>query len=90
MKSLTSLTFFILLFFFACKQKSIPEEATVKEILAITNEYNKTWETLDMNAVAMFHSHSSFRYYQNMKLSVGSNNEFKKMYPIYISGAKSW
>jgi len=65
------------------------ENITV-EILEITNKYNKTWETLDMNQVAQFHSDSSFRYYRNMELSVASNEEFRNIYPQYFIGTKSW
>ena len=62
----------------------------VEEILAITDKYNRTWETINMLKVAEFHSDSSFRYYRNMKLSVGSNDEFKKMYPQILKGTKSF
>ena len=62
----------------------------VQEILTITEKYNQTWGTIDMNKVAEFHSDSSFRYYRNMQLSVGSNEEFKKLYPQYLKGTKSW
>jgi len=65
------------------------ENITV-EILEITNKYNKTWETLDMNQVAQFHSDSSFRYYRNMELSVASNEEFRNIYPQYFIRTKSW
>lgn len=40
--------------------------------------------------VAEFHSDSSFRYYRNMELSVGSNEEFKKVYPQILKGTKSF
>ncbi len=66
------------------------EQKTVQEILAITKRYNQTWETLDMNKVAQFHSDGSFRYYRNMKLSVESNEAFKQVYPGYMKDAKSW
>ena len=56
-------------------------EKIVKEILTITDRYNQTWGTINMLKVAEFHSDSTFRYYRNMKLSVGSNEEFKKCIP---------
>lgn len=62
----------------------------VEEILAITDKYNQTWGTIDMLKVADFHSDSSFRYYRNMKLSVASNEEFKKVYPQILKGTKSF
>lgn len=62
----------------------------VEEIHAITQEYNQTWETINMLKVAEFHSDSSFRYYRNMKLSVGSNREFKQVYPQILKETKSF
>lgn len=61
-----------------------------EDILLITDRYNKTWETLNMDRVSMFHSENSFRYYKNMELSVGSNDEFKRVYPQYFVETKSW
>jgi ketosteroid isomerase-like protein len=65
-------------------------EKIVEEILAVTNKYNQTWGTINMLKVAEFHSDSTFRYYRNMKLSVGSNEEFKKVYPQILKGTKSF
>lgn len=65
-------------------------EKIVDEILAVTNKYNQTWGTINMLKVAEFHSDSSFRYYRNMELSVGSNAEFKKLYPQILKGTKSF
>lgn len=65
-------------------------EKIVEEILEITDKYNRTWGTINMLRVAEFHSDSSFRYYRNMKLSVGSNAEFKKVYPQILKGTKSF
>lgn len=65
-------------------------EKITEEILTITDRYNKTWETINMLKVAEFHSDSSFRYYRNMELSVGSNEEFKKVYPQILKGTKSF
>ncbi|MCF1752104.1 nuclear transport factor 2 family protein [Mariniradius sediminis] len=65
-------------------------EKIVKEIIAVTDLYNQTWETIDMLKVAEFHSDSSFRYYRNMELSVGSNEEFKKVYAQIMKGTKSF
>jgi hypothetical protein len=61
-----------------------------EEILAITQKYNQTWETIDMLKVSQFHSDSSFRYCRNMRIGVSSNEEFKKLLPVYMSGVKSW
>jgi len=71
-------------------QTANENQKIIDEILSITEKYNKTWETLDMEKVAMFHSDSSFRYYRNMKLAVSSNDEFKKLMPQYMKSTKSW
>ena len=65
-------------------------EKIVQEILAVTDRYNQTWGTINMLKVAEFHSDSSFRYYRNRKLSVGSNEEFRKVYPQILKGTKSF
>jgi hypothetical protein len=62
----------------------------ITEILTVTDRYNKTWETVNMLKVAEFHSDSSFRYYRNMELSVGNNEEFRKIYPQILKGTKSF
>jgi len=71
-------------------QTANENQKIVEEILSLTEKYNKTWETLNMENVAKFHSDSSFRYYRNMKLAVSSNDEFKKILPLYMNGTKSW
>ncbi len=43
-----------------------------------------------MDNVAQFPSDNSLRYYRNMKLSVASNEEFKKLYTQIMKGTKSW
>ena len=77
---------------FHCTNGQSTEEAQkiVDEIVTITEKYNHTWETLNMDNVAKFHSDSSFRYYRNMKLSVANNEEFRKLLPLYLKGTKSW
>lgn len=61
-----------------------------QEILSVTDAYNKTWGTLNMEEVAKFHSDSSFRYYRNMRLGVSSNEDFKKKMPQFFVDSKSW
>jgi len=90
MKPITVFAFILLTFHFAYGQTNKETQKIVEEILTITEKYNQTWETLNMEKVAKFHSDSSFRYYRNMKLSVGNNEEFKKTYSQIMKGAKSW
>lgn len=90
MKIIAIFAFMLLAFHFAYGQNTKENQKIAEEILSITEKYNQTWETLNMENVAKFHSDSSFRYYRNMKLAVGSNEEFKKMFPEYMKEAKSW
>jgi len=90
MKYLISSSLIILVLHISYGQTTNELENITVEILEITNKYNKTWETLDMNQVAQFHSDSSFRYYRNMELSVASNEEFRNIYPQYFIRTKSW
>lgn len=88
-----SISIFIVVILTCCityGQTNKETEKIVEEILAITDKYNLTWGTINMLRVAEFHSDSSFRYYRNMKLSVGSNEEFKKVYPEILKGTKSF
>ncbi len=90
MKSISIFSFILLASHFSYGQTDKESQKIVEEILAITEKYNKTWGTINMLKVARFHSDSSFRYYRNMKLSVGSNEEFKKLFPQIMKGTKSW
>lgn len=90
MKSI-ALSLVLVLSWIVCHgQTHIQKEQIGEEILAITTKYNQTWESLDMMKVSEFHSDDSFRYYRNMELSVGSNEDFKKVYPQILSGTKSF
>ncbi len=62
----------------------------IQEVLAMTDKYNRTWESLNMTNVAKFHSDKSFLYYRNMKLSDASNEAFKKGTVDLFKGTKSW
>jgi hypothetical protein len=90
MKSISIFIVIILTCHITYGQTDKKTDKIVEEILAITEKYNQTWETINMLKVADFHSDSSFRYYRNMKLSVGSNEEFKKLYPQILKGTKSF
>lgn len=90
MKSISIFTLIILASHITYGQTDKESEKIVEEIMAVTDKYNQTWGTIDMLKVAEFHSDSSFRYYRNMKLSVGSNDEFKKVYPQILKGTKSF
>lgn len=90
MKQFSTLVFLLLFSYCTFGQTEKEGQQIVEQILSITEKYNKTWETLDMEKVAQFHSDSSFRYYRNMKLGVSNNDEFKKQMPKYMNALKSW
>ena len=90
MKSISIFIIIILTCHITYGQTDKETEKIVEEILAITDKYNQTWGTINMLKVASFHSDGSFRYYRNMKLSIGSNEEFKKVYPQILKGTKSF
>lgn len=90
MKRIIIFSFLLLTFDFILGQTNNESQKIIDEILSITEKYNKTWETLNMEKVARFHSDSSFRYYRNMKLGVSSNEDFKRVMPKYMSSIKSW
>ena len=60
-----------------------------KEIIAMTNAYNKTWETVDMEKGAAWYS-EDFKYYWHGTLTAGSNAEFIKNYKEIMSTTKEW
>jgi hypothetical protein len=90
MKHIILLAFLLTIHPIIFSQTNNETQKIAEEILSITDKYNKTWETLNMENVAQFHSDSSFRYYRNMKLAVSSNDEFKKLMPLYMKTTKSW
>lgn len=90
MKGIITFAFLLLTHNFVLGQTSSESQKIVEEILSITEKYNKTWETLNMEKVAQFHSDSSFRYYRNRRIGITSNDEFKKLMPQYMSSTKSW
>jgi len=90
MKYISILAFLLLYSHLMFGQNEKESQRIVEEILSITEKYNKTWETLDMEKVATFHSDSSFRYYRNMRSGIKSNDDFKKLMPQYMEVIKSW
>ena len=90
MKHLSILAYLFLHSHLMFGQTEKESQQIVEEILSITEKYNKTWETLDMEKVAKFHSDSSFRYYRNIRSGIKSNEDFRKLMPQYMYVIKSW
>jgi hypothetical protein len=68
MKRILFLVCLLTTYQFILGQTTNESQKIVEKILAITEKYNKTWETLNMEMVAKFHSDSSFRYYSNIEV----------------------
>lgn len=90
MKHISILALILLYSHLLFGQTEKESQKIVEAILSITEKYNNTWETLDMEQVAKFHSDMSFRYYRNMGSGIKSNDDFKKLMPQYMNVIKSW
>ena len=80
----------LVLFITSCNHDD-PNDSIIKEkVLDLTNEYNKVWETLDVEKIAAFHSNESFVYYWHGDLASSSNDHFRKLFPDILSTIKGW
>jgi ketosteroid isomerase-like protein len=89
MKSGIIFMFVFFAFYFTHGQTEKEKKKIAEQILTLTKEYSHTWETLNMDAAANYHSDSTFKYYRYGTLAVSSNTEFKKMAPQWMEETKS-
>jgi ketosteroid isomerase-like protein len=75
---------------FSVQSQSTTESDVQSQIQDITKEYNKTWETLNVEEIAKFHSDKSFLYYWRGQLASRNNEHFRKLFPEILSATKSW
>jgi ketosteroid isomerase-like protein len=87
--TLKYLPLFILLLATSCAQKK-SHESIQKQIDEVTTQYNKSWETLDLEKIAAFHSAESFLYWSSGGLSCGSNEEFRNVFGNILPMMKTW
>jgi ketosteroid isomerase-like protein len=80
---------FLLLIATSCAQKESPESIQ-KQIEDVTTRYNKSWESLDIEKIAAFHSGKSFLYWSSGGLSCGTNEEFRKVFGNILPMMKKW
>ena len=80
----------ILLFLASCNQKDSDDSTIKQKVLELTREYNKVWETLDVEKIAAYHSNESFVYYWHGDLASNSNDHFRKLFPEILETVKSW
>ncbi|HSC52374.1 MAG TPA: nuclear transport factor 2 family protein [Phnomibacter sp.] len=67
-----------------------PRELTKIQIIDLTKQYNKTWETLDVEKIAAYHSNESFLYWSRGELSCKSNVQFQKVFSNILPMMKKW
>jgi uncharacterized protein (TIGR02246 family) len=80
----------IILITTSCSHKNYKQSVIQKQIIDITNEYNKTWETLNVEKVAEFHSDESFLYWWHGGRASRSNDDFRKFFSELFPKMKSW
>ena len=61
-----------------------------KEVINLTNEYLKTWETLDVEKIAAFHSDENLIYYWHGELASKSNDHFRQLFTDILSSTREW
>lgn len=80
---------FFLLLATSCAQKE-SQDSIRKQIDEVTTQYNKSWESLDIEQIAAFHSAESFLYWSSGGLSCGSNEEFRNVFGNILPMMKKW
>ena len=80
---------FLLLFTNSCSSDD-SYEAVKKQILDITTEYNKTWETLKVDQIATYHSNESFLYWGHGGLVCTGNDDFRKVFSEILPMMRKW
>lgn len=84
-----SIILVLVLFMISCTQKH--DDAQIKDqIINITKDYNRIWETLKVDSIAQLHSDENFVYYWHGQLAAGNNKDFKKLFSEILSGTKAW
>jgi len=80
---------FIILFTTSCTRND-SYEAVKKQILDLTTQYTKTWETLNVEQIATYHSNESFLYWGHGELQCTSNDQFRKAFSKILPMMKKW
>src|SRR6188768_3677718 len=80
---------FLLLFTNSCTRND-SYESVKKQILDLTTHYNKTWETLDVEKIAAYHSNENFLYWGRGELVCASNVQFRKVFGQILPMMRKW
>jgi len=83
------LSILITVFFISCDSEMNSTQIIKQEIIEVTNKYNQTWETVDMDKVSVYHD-NNIRYYWHGFLASSSNEEFLKVFKEWMSTTKVW
>jgi ketosteroid isomerase-like protein len=85
-----TITFISILFITSCKNNDSDSSVVKQQIIAVTSDYNKAWETLNVEKIAEFHSNQSFLYYWHGDLASKDNDHFRKLFPEILASTKEW
>ena len=73
----------------SCTRKD-SHELIKKQIVDLTKQYNQTWETLDVEKIAAYHSNESFLYWGHGELVCTSNVQFRKVFSGILPMMRKW
>jgi ketosteroid isomerase-like protein len=73
----------------SCNHKNSQEEMK-KQLIDVTSQYNKAWETLDVEKIAAHHSNESFLYWGRGEQVCASNADFRKVFGNILPMMKKW
>jgi len=85
-----SINLIIILFLISCNNKDSDNTTIKQQIIDVTADYNKVWETLNVEKIAEFHSNESFLYYWHGELASKDNDHFRKLFPEILATVKGW
>ena len=80
----------LVLFMLSCTQKQHDIAQIKDQLISITKEYDRIWETLKVDSIAQLHADENFVYYWHGQLAAGNNKDFKKLFSEILSGTTSW
>ena len=80
----------LFLFITSCSHNNHDDSQIKDQIIDITKDYNRVWETLNVDSIAEFHSDKSFAYYWHGGLASNSNDQFRKLFSSILSTTKEW
>ena len=83
------ITLFFVLIITSCTPKD-SHEAIKKQIDSLTKQYNKTWETLNVEKIAAYHSNESFLYWGHGELQCTNNDKFRKAFSKILPMMRKW